>query len=183
MYSNSTLPVNLFGAVYSEITGLKFYNSTESRDKITIKSANFYTLLTSLNYREGDVSNDTIEKIILGTEIGLFDHSKRTFVKKLWRDVSGGELVSLEACLNSKDGPLEPHRFVYTTDLSRRLSLLSHSLPPSPSPLSWEGHRESAVGTAASGDTSVAAADKPLRVMTYNLWHNNPPSWVYPNSK
>lgn len=67
----------------------------------------------------------------------------------------------------------EEHRIVYTTDLMGRSSVYSHT---------WGmPHVVEAPEECELADTQ--AAKKDVRVMSFNLWHNNPPSWVYHNHK
>lgn len=67
----------------------------------------------------------------------------------------------------------EEHRIVYTTDLMGHSSVYSHT---------W-GVPHTAEAPEECGNSDTQAAKKDVRVMSFNLWHNNPPSWVYHNHK
>jgi hypothetical protein len=98
------------------------------------------------------------------------------------------------------------HKAIFTSDMMGRVSLYSHTWYRSresssttniggTKPESFSDSRQDQDSTAAAvqqqttpegtrGDTPVdvtASEAKLLRVMSYNLWHNNPPSWVYHN--
>jgi hypothetical protein len=207
-----------------------------------------YPLHIAKNYgRYSDLSsgNETedFEVLKFKGEVGLYDHQRRVFLEKYWRDITIGELqvvkfvkataggtehdssipavtvvesnqvlevdisaagdvvvsqgaettvddaivdlTSSQAIPSSDatgDARLVPsaesaaslsggavHQVAFTTDLHGRSTLYSHtwSVPEDKSPL------------AAAEKTVLDAAVKDVRVMSYNLWHNNPPSWVY----
>lgn len=67
----------------------------------------------------------------------------------------------------------EEHRIVYTSDLMGHSSVYSHTWSV---PLAPEAPEE-------CNNAELQASKKDVRVMSFNLWHNNPPSWVYHNHK
>eukprot|EP01032_Pedospumella_encystans_P014181 gene14181-16306_t len=68
----------------------------------------------------------------------------------------------------------EEHHVVYTTDLMGRSSIYTHTWTVSPTNQTQE---------ACDNNADTQTEKKDVRVMSFNLWHNNPPSWVYHNHK
>lgn len=60
------------------------------------------------------------------------------------------------------------HKVAYTSDIMGRASIYAHT---------WS---DDSVNTKVE---PTETAKKDLRIMSFNLWHNNPPSWVYHNPK
>lgn len=171
---NETVDSSLLSAIIGQIFG----ETTEGKnfDKFSVKSAHYFNLLTSVNYASRDRAN-----AIVSSEIGLYDHSKRIFVQRLWRNISGGELIAVRATENrSSDRSIKirDHSLLFSRDLHGRNTLFEHvwnDIPDSNTPL--KSKSDSLLNTAAN--------KKPLniRVLTFNIWHNNPASWVYPDSQ
>ena len=95
---------------------------------------------------------------------------------------SGSELASAQL-----------HSLMYSVDMRQHVALMSHTWMPSPSdpgPGRIDGVSDfGSTGASVEGEpTSSASAsasaladtpEVPLRVMTFNLWHNNPAAWVF----
>jgi hypothetical protein len=194
-------------------------------------------------YTDPSSGNETADFEVLKYkgEVGLYDHQKRIFLEKYWRDITIGELqvvkfvksttsgaeqretspvaevggssqvlevdisaagdvvvsqgtestvdaaiidlTSREANPPSSTGAESPnpsagtanelegeiHQVAFTSDLHGRSTLYSHT---------WSAGQEVAKQSAAP-DSTEGTTVKDVRVMSYNLWHNNPPSWVY----
>jgi hypothetical protein len=65
------------------------------------------------------------------------------------------------------------HNVLYTTDLMGRHTVYSHT---------WTANEADAVEADAVSGAGPASTLN-VRIMSYNLWHNNPPSWVYHNPR
>mmetsp|Transcript_24930 Transcript_24930/g.34203 ORF Transcript_24930/g.34203 Transcript_24930/m.34203 type:complete len:592 (+) Transcript_24930:37-1812(+) len=153
---NTTVEENLLSLIKHGILGSSI-SSTSNSHSVKIESAYFFTMLTSINYAADDRNNT-----IVSSEIGLFDHSKRIFTKRLWRDVSGGELIIVRVSEN-RESFISHHNMLYSMDLHGRHTLVSHT---------WNSQNRSPIVASVSNLPT-------LKILTYNLWHNNPPSWVY----
>jgi hypothetical protein len=73
----------------------------------------------------------------------------------------------------------EEHRVVYSTDLMGRSSIYSHTWAAS----STSSPQGDLARTNCGDSDETEIEKKDVRVMSFNLWHNNPPSWVYHNHK
>lgn len=156
---NSTVADVLMAAISTEI--MQFQTKPPA---IKIKSASFFTMLSSINYAANDRINTTIS-----SEIGLYDHSKREFTRRVWKEISGGELIVIDVLEKDSLAGDQQHKFIYSQDLHNRVTLFAHT---------WNRMAQRIDLSQASVGVSYN-----LRVLTYNLWHNNPPSWVYPDSQ
>ena len=139
-----------------------------------------------------------------GFEVGLYDHRTETFLEKDWRQLLLGRLVCLtvsveSSCVDDTDGgsidgvdsaefvevvqstSSESHDFMYSMDLRKRFSLMSHTWEHSQAPedggVLADDHISPEV--AASEPETPTSANVSVRVMTFNLWHNNPAAWVF----
>jgi len=137
-----------------------FDGLTSNVHSVIVKSAYYFTLLTSINYAAKDRNNT-----VVSSEVGLFDHSKRIFTKRLWRNVSGGDLIKVRAT-ESRESFINEHNMLFSLDLYGRHTLVAHT---------WSSPNLLPI---ASSKTPPA-----LKILTYNLWHNNPPSWVYQDNE
>lgn len=153
--SNTTVEENLLSLVNREIFGSSV-GSISNQNGLFVEYAYYYTMLTSINYGGNDRNNS-----IVSSEIGLFDHSKRIFTKRLWRDISGGELILVRAAEN-RESFKPKHNILYSLDLHGRHTLVAHT---------WSSQIQPIITSPKDLPT--------LKILTYNLWHNNPPSWVY----
>lgn len=167
-------------------------------------SAAFYKQISAYDYGmamlSSTVDQTLLNDYVLEAEIGLYDHSIDQFLERYWREISGGDLIAMTASVkvdNHGVGATESaevdvsviphhqqqhqqHKMTFTRDFMGRISALSHT---------WRSENKSNNNDNNNNDGSqsnqqceasgVPADSVPLRVMTYNLWHNNPPSWVY----
>ncbi len=154
-------------------------------------NAAYYKQLSSFDYGLAmSNSSSDANAFLLEAEIGLYDHAQDAFISKYWREISGGDLIAVTAITTESQGEIDgtplgnsslcvaQHRVVFTSDFMGRRSVSSHT---------WSGCTRSPTETPAAGLSSSEESafqpplqtSKPLRVMTYNLWHNNPPSWIY----
>jgi hypothetical protein len=133
-----------------------------------------------------------------GFEVGLYDHRTEKFVEKEWRQLLLGRLMCLSvriemscadglaSSVDSADGvvvsqtrSVESHDLIYSMDLRKRFSMMSHTWNiPSVEADSIEGAPEGGNGTT-SPEEDTSAVNITAKVMTFNLWHNNPAAWVF----
>lgn len=152
-----------------------------------LQSRMLYNIVISHNYSPKlNESSGASYHALLEAEVGLYDGRK--FLEKKMLEVSSGNLTAIvvkatylstaaEAEVDISGSSVEvavyavEHKIVYTTDYFGRIALVMHTWehvrspnsPPSPSTISEHGHK--------------------VRLMSYNLWHNNPPDWVYHDRK
>jgi hypothetical protein len=133
---------------------------------------------------------------VLHAEVGLYDAQQGIFLEKEWNVLTIGNLFAVVVVDNK--GQLR-HQIVFTTDLYGRRSLISHTWSSLSSTAAASAAASSPVVDESSSDQtanrvesiqlengealSKGMSTNPLRVVTYNLWHNNPPSWIYGNKK
>jgi hypothetical protein len=195
---NVTVDSELLGFITTEI-------SDHETDIVQLKTASFYKQISSFEYgsamtHEGQDSNE----FLLEAEVGLYDHAQDVFLEKYWREISGGDLVAVKIIsthyqnvsinrIDTRDdlasesdvAPLSAsavtrtHRLVFSRDFMGRVSVLSHSWRETSSSHDKENEKEEETESVVSDVVNDEPSSAPLRVMTYNLWHNNPPSWIY----
>ncbi len=112
-------------------------------------------------------------------EIGLFDHDREIFLENTFNNISIGTLHAslLIVSPTNNESVSMLHKIMWTWDSFGRNSLIHHT---------WHKHKSTTDSVeltkntnACPEDISTSSESKKLRIMTYNLWHNNPPSWVY----
>jgi len=133
----------------------------------------------------GAVSN---EQELGSFEVGVSVNGEATAPADTTDEVTAGivDLATADAALNhhttSRESESnmvdivpydEEHHVVYTTDLMGRSSIYTHTWT-----VSHTNHTQE-----VCDDVGTQAEKKDVRVMSFNLWHNNPPSWVYHNHK
>ncbi len=181
---------------------IKLEVMSTSSDLFKFSTAVFYKQLSSYDYGLAS-SEDGFDpnNYLLEAEIGLYDHSQDIFLEKYWREISGGELIAVSAITTAAQQPLgsdsddqtetdstsaaspsastagrrRHHRVVFSSDYLSRKSVISHTWFDEAIPHATEDVASAVAPASSTGDKS----SKGLRVMTYNLWHNNPPSWIY----
>lgn len=155
---------------------IKLQVSAPDNESFALNSAIFYTQVISFNYGEAvqlaspEVSSDDF---LMSAEVGLYDHAIDQFLERYWREIGTGEFVAVTATTNHTDenrSIIRKHRILLAIDVIGRATMVSHT---------WESEVVPEPIIAAETITEDAKAAAPLRVMTYNLWHNNPPSWIY----
>eukprot|EP00602_Paraphysomonas_sp_CaronLab_P009893 CAMPEP_0185036576 /NCGR_PEP_ID=MMETSP1103-20130426/29731_1 /TAXON_ID=36769 /ORGANISM="Paraphysomonas bandaiensis, Strain Caron Lab Isolate" /LENGTH=500 /DNA_ID=CAMNT_0027574151 /DNA_START=248 /DNA_END=1750 /DNA_ORIENTATION=+ len=114
--------------------------------------------------------------------IGLYDQYRREFVKYDTHKLKLGRqyLIKLELEHNES---IQMLKMVVTTDLYNTPTVSEHTWGPLKRRTGYEDPVEAYTDTDASKDISEdtiedTIEDIKLRVMTYNIWHNNPPSWL-----
>lgn len=142
-------------------------------------------------------------------EIGLYDHQTQTFSEQYYRDLLFGRLFCVSAYAKESNTSVLAHNFLYSMDLRKRIALMSHtwsSMTMEEAKVlgvfddkgvadELEGsvmnaNTDSSITEGENGGVESAAStivedcqnksfEIPLKVMTFNLWHNNPASWVY----
>ena len=132
-------------------------NIFNENQNITINCARYYALTLSPNYASESI-------LPLEAEIGLYNYQTKEFESYEWMDSNIGSIVTVSVLDHANQ--LE-HSIILTTDLYLRyISLIMHT---------WKSVNLSNTQTIQSIDS------KELKVMTYNIWHNNPPNWIYNN--
>ena len=172
---NESVGASLLSAINSELFGNSAENSVPS--SVQALSARYFALISAVNYAAEDRS-----KAVLSSEVGLYDHSKRVFVKRLWKNITGGEIIAVRLIDNRTRTiestnlqhllpPIE-HKLLYSADLYGRNTLFQHI---------WKqvSDKDNDNDRKAEGNGN----HRSLRVLTFNIWHNNPPNWVYPDSQ
>lgn len=142
-----------------------------------IKSLNIYKLLIANNYSTevSDIGNSTKWEI-LQAEIGLLDPITRIFKEKKWDDILQGFVISARVIVDGNFG----HEILITKDVFGRCALMAHRWFPIDFSVKIDLKGEiNEIGEI----NQVTSQQKKLRIMTYNLWHNNPPSWLYHDKK
>lgn len=169
-----------------------------------VLSEAYYDILSCWNYSSSDsiLETDT-------AEIGLFDDALNDYVKKDVHVIKLGEVVALRVKEDYKNASkCIDHYMVLQADLKGLYSLYSHTWSKCvSSKMANATHlvveRDSIIGVdvdiagnaishtiedraplAIDIDYSAAETDKvetemPIKVLTYNIWHNNPPSYIY----
>ena len=168
-----------------------------------------YTMLISPNYaafpaHQANISTTDLTDVLYQAEVGLYDADTRQFHDRRWSDMTVGDLhvatlavsgahqersvgndatysVDAEGTIltlvsaasdsellgNPRSIPAaESHKVIFTSDHRGQHSLYSHT---------WHSIPDSAV------DPQPPPPPPKLRIMTFNLWHNNPPHWIYPD--
>lgn len=122
------------------------------------------------------------EVVMMRAEVGLYDHRKDMFLEKHVTNLTVGTIHA--AVLSGVQPTIElasrrRHRVMWTWDVFGRVSLLHH-LWEDVKDLTTQQEVEQSTGDERSTDCELdSTVPSNLRIMTYNLWHNNPPSWVY----
>lgn len=112
---------------------------------------------------------------LLEAEVGLFDARIGEFLEKKWIDVTNGNITAAIVYSTHQSGDAEQphyqirHMIAYTSDLFGRRALVVHT---------WDRPENLHARSGGNVDSS-----RDLRIMTYNLWHNNPLSWVYTDKR
>jgi hypothetical protein len=177
--------------VYYLVTNTTLIAKADSNRILNI-SAVQYNLFVINDYVKVPNAQNVSELSIMEEEIGLFDHEKGNYIDKKWRFLRLGMLLAAKVNLsNSVTGNTtdETHSVVTTIDMLGKPTILFHSWnletdrrdnqrqmssPAIPAVQQIDGSF-SPPSLSAEDDVST----RRLRIMTYNLWHNNPPSWIY----
>lgn len=151
---------------------------TGSNFSVDIKSTVSYKIFLNSNYHR-------IPRLgaaeIFQAEIGLFDHDIEKYVEMSQTNISLGTLHASLVVVPSTDSSIAPtlHRIMWTWDTFGRSSILHHTWHRYNVEATPSTTAEAAVVSDSICKETKNTKDRKLRVMTYNLWHNNPPSWVY----
>ena len=136
---------------------------------------NLYIINDYSNYPNNNIS----ELMIMEEEIGLYDHSIRQFIDKQWRYMRLGIIVAARVNVTYQEqrGFSEEHFILSTADMAGKPTILYHT---------WRRHlieENQSVDAEVNHGNFIRTEDLTslgrLRIMTYNLWHNNPPAWIY----
>jgi hypothetical protein len=124
--------------------------------------------------------------IIMQAEIGLYDHDLDTFLQREWNNVTMGTLHAVTITLHPDTQiPTSPdhhqyhhyhqHQIMYMWDLFGRMTILQHT---------WQSYNNNnQQGIKKTEETSTSTSIKSLKILSYNLWNNNPAEWVYREKK
>ncbi len=140
-------------------------------NRYTINVAKNYARPIEERFEDGTISRKASWPI-LNAEVGLYDAKRGIFVQREWKSLNLGTLIAS----TFKDASNITHKVMWTTDMHGRLSLVQH-MWDSPLYDNNVGISYEADGSVTNFETQISPFN--LRVMTYNLWHNNPPSWIY----
>lgn len=155
-----------------------FIENVVGHSNFDIMSTSSYKILLNPNYHR--VPRFGTEEV-MQAEIGLFDHDREIFVEKKFNNISIGtlhaSLLIVSPTNNESVGML--HKIMWTWDSFGRNSLIHHTWHKHKITTSNDSIEETKTNNACLEDRSASSEPKKLRIMTYNLWHNNPPSWVY----
>ena len=255
-YLNETFHQDLISLIKTELLGFDNATSMHIDDSVSYmmhlcRNYGLYSTEITETLEENDTVLNSLK--FMG-EVGLYDHQRRVFLEKYWRDITIGELrvvkfyasnqhtmdaatsidqsnegiitevVPIEVDVTSSGEAVIPveltpsevnisiaevtefpdfehdatvsdseviedvasaaavvapigelHQISYTTDMMGRSTVYSHTWAQQPS-------FATAVEEENVPPVNESAA-KVVRVMSYNLWHNNPPSWVYHNHR
>lgn len=146
----------------------------------------YYDLLHVVDYGSPNLTSTSVE-------VGLFDHDEDIFVQRFWRDVKHGQIVAVISDTKSiyfdqhsnEKIRFQRHWTIWSMDHRQRRSLIMHTWEDIDenlflSPLRTNKPSSGLAGTVKDMEVSTELNEvRTFRIMTYNLWHNNPPSWTY----
>jgi hypothetical protein len=122
-----------------------------------------YAKHSSYRISEDSITNEANEPS--SVEIGRFNEITQKFEEKWFQSVMIGKLISLIVQERTVDDLTIQHRFLLTTDLrGSAIALVMHT---------WDDTADYIGGNPATGTS--------YKVVSYNIWHNNPPSWKFGN--
>lgn len=133
-----------------------------SKRHTSICSAVYYDLGIGVDY--GANSHDLRA---LAVEIGLYDHNVGQFELKSWLNMTIGRLtaITINEISDENSSNVIKHQIILTADPRyNKLALIMHT---------W-------ISSLPSESVSKHNIHQ-LKLSTYNIWHNNPPSWKYHN--
>lgn len=166
---------------------------------VVVEEVNVFSVNLSPNYPpKWNETSQSMSVSCLEAEVGLYDSVTQSFRERKWIRVTSGNLTAVtltatytsssasEPLINSKEevgvglegdvsGLLETgsytmrHRLIWTSDVFGRRALVLHN---------WERLKDE-----DAADKTDSSSLTSLRVLTFNMWHNNPLSWVYTNKR
>jgi hypothetical protein len=165
----------------------KLDQETKTEDATATTSSPLYQL-EILDVWQYDILVSVNQDDPLQYEIGLYDLPSASWLKYGIHQVRLGKewrIICKISHSETKRDPLrhlEVHRFVVTSDLYQTLTMTQHTWEPLHS--DTEQNKET-TPLLKHNDQQQSEADSPLqlRVMTYNIWHNNPPAWLLHDNK
>ena len=166
-------------AIKEKLKRLLSYSDTK---EYRILQERMYDLYTIVNY-ENEFSS--VRQALYGlhpspVEVGLFDHSQGEYVTKETRTHSTGSLLAMRLEERSAATCIE-HRVLLNIDRRAFVTLSGHLHGPCIElDVSVDGQNQVTGDDGQSkvtGDDGVRASS--LSIVTYNIWHNNPPGWIY----
>lgn len=152
-----------------------------------------YNLLIINDYANYPNASNNSDLSIMEEEIGLFDHVQNKYIEKKWRYTRLGMALAILVNVTyptSGNSFYEEHKILASADMAGKPSLSYHTwttkvldtstteleAAPQIDPNELIKHPIESASTELEGEIEDV---KRLRIMTYNLWHNNPPSWIY----
>eukprot|EP00981_Chlorochromonas_danica_P003653 scaffold681_cov173-Ochromonas_danica.AAC.16 len=162
---------------------------------VVVEEVNVFSVNLSPNYPpKWNETSQSMSVSCLEAEIGLFDSVTQSFRERKWIRVTSGNLTAVTLTVTytpslpsspeeevgvglegDTSGLLETgsytirHRLIWTSDVFGRRALVLHN---------WESLKDKDVT-----DETDSPSNTSLRVLTFNMWHNNPLSWVYTNKR
>lgn len=137
---------------------------------VTEEKTHVFGVYVSENYPPAlNSTTDQVSIPMMEAEIGLFDNRLNKYTERKWITITNGNITSAVVVAKYSSGEAVVsirHKVVWMADLFGRRALVLHT---------WDHLEE--IPRAEHIDPTK------LRVMTYNLWHNNPLSWVYQDKK
>jgi hypothetical protein len=185
---NSIFTADSVKSVLSNVTNL-FYE--DGKDVLESINSQQYNIFVINNYVSASNANNISDLPVMEEEIGLYDHRLGSYVERRFRQVRVGIVlaVNFAISLDSEPSLKTSHRVLITLDMIGKASILFHSFNSSDdmnNAIKTAEDRNLIIQESVSGDgvflpLPSGSDDRPnfIRVMTYNLWHNNPPSWIY----
>jgi hypothetical protein len=167
------LDIHVEYALYYDICALIDYGtlSTNKSDAVPTEQD---TTSTSTETTDSN-AEQTLYDRIFSVEVGMYDFQTETFSKQYWLKKKYGSIIAVVFDISSTgtEGATERHWMLVNVDQRGRRSVMLHTWQP----LSNNSNQNDHPTQVAEGATTAVAHN--LKVMTYNLWHNNPPSWVW----
>lgn len=156
---------------------LSFIHRVVASASFDVKSTSSYTIFLNPNYHRIPRMGS---QEILEAEVGLFDHDREEYIQLNSSTMSIGKLHASLVQVPADEHRAQPtlHRLMWTWDMFGRNSIIHHTWHVDHTSLTSNTECTANANDAGTGKSGVDLEGK-LRVMTYNLWHHNPPSWVY----
>jgi endonuclease/exonuclease/phosphatase family metal-dependent hydrolase len=117
-------------------------------------------------------------------EVAFYDKITRQEIRSEWRDVRLGRMYAVTIDEFREKESLK-HKILVNVDTSGLASIVSHIWERNSTTLETSTSTTISIdGTSSNimNDEIVSDRHINLRVMTYNIWHNNPPSYLYGES-
>jgi hypothetical protein len=122
----------------------------------------YHDLFSIIDY--GADNSSSVHERLFSVEVGLYDFRTEIFSKQYWMKKKFGTLVAVVfSTVDDAGVKREKHWMLVNIDQRSRRSIVLHT---------WQRYQP-------SEPVVIPSLHHTLTVMTYNLWHNSPPSWVW----